>query len=122
MNEEEIENIFQRYGFSIIIASELTAKKKAELFSTAKFVAGPLGAAITYASFSLNAEIIALSSDLYFENMYLDMASLQMSKIHYFRGVGLKFHSDVWGYEHSSFYMPPTLVEWSLNAIFKSIN
>lgn len=115
VNWEEIEPIFEEYGFTNIMASDLSAREKIELFSTAEIVAGPLGAAFTYLPFALNATAIFLTIDEYFPPVYLETAAVQLSRIDYLRGFGMKAYTDVWKYQHSSFYMPPNLVRTVLD-------
>ena len=117
VNELEIEKIFNSFGFKIIMPSELSAEEKIQLFSKAKYIAGALGAGFTYAPFAIDAQHIILSSNMYFPVMFPQMAALQLTKINYIRGIGLKHYSDVWGYEHSSFYLPPNLVRDALSDI-----
>ena len=117
INEMEIEKIFKSFGFEIVMTSELSAEQKIQLFSKAKYIAGALGAAFTYAPFANDAQHIILSSNMYFPTMFPQMAALQLTKINYIRGIGLKHFSDVWGYEHCSFYLPPSLVQDALSDI-----
>jgi len=115
VNELEIEEIFRSFGFLVVMPSELTAAEKIQLFSKAKYIAGALGAAFTYAPFAENPQLIVLTSNMYFPEMFPQMAALQLSEINYIRGIGLKHYSDIWGYEHCSFYLQPSLVK---NALF----
>lgn len=117
VNELEIEEIFKSFGFEIVMPSELNAAEKIELFSKAKYIAGALGAAFTYAPFATDAQHIILSSNMYFPTMFPQMAALQLTKMNYIRGIGLKHYSNVWGYEHASFYLPPNLVRDALSNI-----
>ena len=111
VNQEEIETLFQDHGFAIVVASDLSAHEKIALFSTAEIVAGPLGAAFTYLPFAQNASAIILTTEGYFPPVHLEMAAVQRARIDCVHGIGLSAYTDPWGYEHTSFYMPPELVE-----------
>lgn len=117
INEIETENIFRGAGFEIVKTSELSPEEKIQLFANARYIAGPLGAAFTYAPFASNAELIVLTSNMYFPKMFLELASIQSVRIHYIRGIGLRHYNDVWGYEHCSFYTPPNLLNYALTHI-----
>ena len=120
INELEIESIFRQHGFEILMPSELSAKEKIEIFANARYIAGALGAAFTYAPFANNAQFIILTSSMYFPVMFPQMAALQLAKLNYIRGIGLKHFSDVWGYEHCSFYLPPKLVSEALSKVLSA--
>lgn len=47
INEEQIAEIFQQYGFKTIYPEEMTFDEQVDLFSKAKYVAGTTGAALT---------------------------------------------------------------------------
>jgi hypothetical protein len=119
VNETEVEEVFKKFGFAILLASDLSAEEKVDLMSTAKFVAGPLGAAHCYMPFSLDGELIALTSDLYFPGSFHEVSGLRAKDIHYIKGLGLKFFSDPWRYEHSSFYLDPELLATALTNILR---
>lgn len=117
VNEPEIEDVFREFGFTVILASDLSAQQKVELFSSARIIAGPMGAAFAYMPFALNAEGIFLSSDLYFPNVYIEQAAARLDRINYIRGIGLRFYTEPWGCEHSSFHVPTDTVVKVLRGI-----
>ncbi|MEO5340521.1 MAG: glycosyltransferase family 61 protein [Magnetococcus sp. MYC-9] len=120
VNEEEIEKVFEWFGFSVILASDLSPQEKVELFSAAQYVAGPLGAAFSYMPFSLNGHTIMLTSDAYFPMEYQEIAAIRLKRLNVILGIGLKMYSSVWQYGHSSFYLPPGLVIAALDEILKA--
>lgn len=122
VNEDEIEDIFKQFGFQVILASELSALDKIKIMSKAKYVAGPLGAALTYIPFAQNITQIILTSDLYFPPSFLEAANVQMSNVVYIKGIGLKSYSDPWKFEHSSFFVPKKVVAAALKDLFSEFN
>lgn len=119
VNELEVEDVFKSFGFQIVMASEITAEQKIDIMSTALYVAGPLGAALSYQAFSARAEMIVLSSSLYFPTQFLDLSALQARDVHYIKGLGLSFYNMPWRYEHSSFYVDTDMLRGALARILR---
>ena len=117
VNEEEIEKIFEWFGFSVISASALSPQEKVELFAAARYVAGPLGAAFSYMPFSLDGTTIMLTSEAYFPVEFQEIAAIRLKKLNVIFGVSLQMFSPVWQYGHNSFYLPPGLVISALGEI-----
>ncbi len=116
VNEDEIELVFKNFGFDVVVASELSAEQKIATFSNARYVAGALGAAFNYVSFSQGADQIILTSDLYTPDVYYEIGAMLTSPVHYIFGVGLQ-HYSLWKYAHSSFYIPPQMAICALQDI-----
>ncbi|MBF0161706.1 MAG: glycosyltransferase family 61 protein [Magnetococcales bacterium] len=117
VNEEEIEKIFEWFGFSVILASTLSPQEKMRLFASARYVAGPLGAAFSYMPFSLDGATIMLTSHAYFPVEFQEMASIRLKRLNVIFGISLQMFSPVWQYGHNSFYLPPDLVVSALGEI-----
>ena len=116
INELEIENIFVEYGFKVLLTSEMSAIDKLEIFSSAEYIATSFGAAVHYSLFSANPKLILLTSDLYMHYSHFQIVAARQFETHIIKGFGMKFFSD-WGYEHSSFYVPPGIVRKVLAAL-----
>lgn len=121
VNGEEIEEIFASRGFSIILASKLSAKEKIEIFSTARYVAGPFGTAFHYMQFSMHGVAIMLTSSLlppYVNTLY----GWSLRKSYTIYGVSLKSLSvhDGGDFRLCSFYLPPELAISALDDIIKN--
>lgn len=120
INADEVEAIFEAFGFSIIQASHLSAQEKVAMLSQAEYVAGPLGAAFEYLPFSQSATAIMLTTSFYFPPSFSDVASMQLKRLNVIQGVGLKLYSRPWQYAHSSFYIPARVMESILRTIIKT--
>lgn len=118
INEKEIEDIFSKSGFRIVVASELSAIEKVLLFRSARVVAGPLGAAFHYLAFTKNKCVISIAPPTY-STPELNSLFLNCShRLRVIEAVPLKVW-DKWYGMHSSFYLPPTMLELVLNKVLR---
>lgn len=68
INEEEIERLFNQYGFVSVYPENMTFKEQVELFSQVKFLAGSVGAAFTNIIFMPSNSTIICGKCIFDEN------------------------------------------------------
>lgn len=73
-NEEEIENLFSKFGFKIIVAEDYSFQQQYQLFRNAKIVAGPHGAGLTNILFGNASMMIELFNESYMPDCYEEIA------------------------------------------------
>jgi len=112
VNEDEVEDLFNSYGYETVVASDLTFLDKVKIFKNAARIAGPLGAAIHYGCFSQMRPVFTfLTAEHYLPGEFFQLSSLiESPSINVFLGTQLA-HADAWGGSHSSFYLNPTLLK-----------
>jgi hypothetical protein len=77
LNNKEVEEIFGKYGFEIIFPENLSFDDQVEIFSQAKYVAGPTGAALTNILYCPgNAAVITIIPKEFNFHLYSTMAKL----------------------------------------------
>jgi len=75
-NEDEIQELFESYGFEVISPDRLSVSQKLSLFNNAKFIAGPGSSGFTNILFSPpNANVLFLISDVWREGTFLSNIS-----------------------------------------------
>jgi len=116
VNEDEVEKIFEHYGFEILVLSKMTLLEKIKAFASASILAGPLGAAFHYANFSDCPKFIWLTCRYYVPQFFPDLATLGLNEVHVIDAYPL-FHNDEWGGGHSSYYVSPTVLSITLKEI-----
>ncbi|MEO5341289.1 MAG: glycosyltransferase family 61 protein [Magnetococcus sp. MYC-9] len=121
VNANEIEKLFERYGFSVILLSELSAREKLEIFSSADYLAGPGGAAFWYMPLSQQGITpIILTTSFLSPPEYKAFTAIQMKPLNVIYGICMKMYSRAWMVTNSSFYMPPDLVSFALDDILNA--
>lgn len=74
-NEEEIEKFLSENGFEIITPEKMTFKEQVKLFSSAEFIVGPTGAALTNILFAPEkAKVLCLMSREYETSLFSNIA------------------------------------------------
>ncbi|CAM8659884.1 Glycosyltransferase 61 [Oxalobacteraceae bacterium] len=116
VNEDEVEKIFEHYGFEILVLSKMTLLEKIKAFASASILAGPLGAAFHYANFSPCPKFIWLTCRSYVPQFFPDLATLGLNEVHVIDTYPL-FHNDEWGGGHSSYYVSPAVLSITLKEI-----
>lgn len=117
VNEEQCQQIFKEFGFTILTPTDLSANQKIECVSKAKFIAGPLGAALHYFLFSNSAKPIILYSDTYEVPEFYSLWKGHTHLAEYIKGISLYNYDELGGF-HSSYYIDPILLRGSLEKIF----
>ena len=70
MNEPEVEQLFTKFGFEIVLGEELSMEQQFQLFQNAKVVAGPHGAGLSNVIFGRKCTLIELFSESYMPDCY----------------------------------------------------
>lgn len=108
INENEIEAIFRKSGFTIYRASELSVIDKICVFANARILAGPIGAGLHYACFSANDLVVGFITPPHYRPIELLSLNGYNTKItSVLINATSLFQIDNWGGSHSSFYIDP---------------
>ena len=85
VNEDEVVDLFEKYGFKEIFCEDLTMKEKVGLFKSAKIVAGPIGGGLCNAIFCKpTTKLISINSPEYWSiNKRLEYA-MSHTKLYHF--------------------------------------
>jgi capsular polysaccharide biosynthesis protein len=117
INEVEIENIMRAAGFSIMRPETMTFPDQVSVFSSARRIAAPLGAALSNVIFCRDeAEILMIDPGMY-DLFFYDLACLRKhlfnwlfsEKIDFSRGSRL----------HRDYEVDPTLVKETIKFIWQ---
>ncbi len=68
MNEDQVAQMFIDHGFEEVFCENLTMKEKIGIFSSAKYVSGPIGGGMANALFCpLETKVLSINSPLFFD-------------------------------------------------------
>ena len=68
MNEDQMAQIFSIYGFKEVFCENLTMAEKIGIFSSAKYIAGPIGGGMANALFCpKDTKVLSINSPLFFD-------------------------------------------------------
>lgn len=114
--ENEIEYIFQNYGFDVIYVEELPFQDQVSAFRGAKFIAGPMGAGLTSTLFSTaGAHIIMIDPGTH-DFFFYDLACLKKQPFSWIFGQPLKTTDNE--NLHGGWSVRPDIVQSALRSIF----
>ena len=86
VNEKEVKNYLQDFGFEIIKMSELTFIEQVKICAEAKIVVGPHGAGLSNTVFCLNAKILEIFSPYYVNGLYWLISNQVGNEYYYLLG------------------------------------
>ncbi len=87
LNEEQVIEVAERYGFEILVASRMTFEEEVRVFLNARVIAGPVGAGLYNTLFTRpGATILGLSEPSYVMDWPMQVASLRGHRIGYLLG------------------------------------
>ena len=92
-NEDDVENLFRRFGFEIYYLEDMSFAEQIELISSSQFLAGIHGAGLTHSIWmSEGASVIDIVSDKYWTECFHRLADIRNLK--YLPFVREGFHED----------------------------
>ena len=91
LNEQEVEDLFSKFGFKIIVAEDYSFLEQYQLFKHAKVVAGPHGAGLTNILFGNASILIELFNESYMPDCYEEIAQEMSIEYYCLKGQGVSY-------------------------------